>query len=279
MAVASAPGQARAQAPGLPLAGVYKGELGQVAVTVSQDGTWVTGHVMAGFCGAEPGRVGLDGALEGAQLAGRLLACVKCGRAAEELRVVDFMAAWLPGPAQWVGYVALESTCALLGAGQGGALERVAFSRDPQAARPLRTGSSPALERRAAQELEQLGGRSQERVRQGLLRALSLDPSPRIYARVAGWMAANGEPDGALQLLGRAASLPGAGWEPHVELARHWARRKEGVRALAALRAALDARMPRAQEVLGEPEFLDLRGTPEFEKLVDQVRAEKERPR
>jgi|GEM_PF-5934468 len=279
MAVASAPGRAHAQVPGLPLAGVYKGELGQLAVSVSEDGTWVSGYVMSGFCGAEPGRVGLDGAMEGAQLAGRLLACVKCGRGIEELRVVDFMAAWLPGPAQWVGYVALESTCALMGAGQGGAVERVAFSRDPQAARPLRNGSLPALERRAAQELEQLGGRPQERVRQGLLRALSFDPSPKIYARVAGWMAANGEPEGALQLLERAVSLPGAGWEPHVELARQWARRKEDGRALSALRAALDARLPRAQEVLGEPAFLDLRGTSEFEKLVDLIRAEKERPR
>jgi hypothetical protein len=221
--------------------------------------------------------VALDGALEGKQLAGRLLACVKCGRTTEE-RVVDFMAAWLPGSAQWVGYVALESTCSLAGTSQSGPLERVEFSREPLAARPLRVGNAAALERRAALELDQLVGKSPDRLRQGLLRALTFDPSARTYARVASWMLANGEQDGALQMLEHAAALGGA-WEPHVELARHWARRKDGPRALSSFRAALEAKLPRAQEVLGEPDFLELRGSPEYAELLKVIRAEKERPR
>jgi hypothetical protein len=277
VAVALLPLLAFAQGAGQPLPGVYKGELGQLAVNVSDDGGWITGQVLSGFCGTEPGRVALDGALQGRQVAGRLLACVRCGRTTEE-RVVDFMAAWLPGPAQWVGFVALESTCSLVGSSQPGPLERVEFTREPMGARPLRVGNAAALERRAAQELEQLAGKSTDRVRQGLLRTLSFDPSARTYTRVANWMLANGEQDGALQLLEHAAAMGGA-WEPHVELARHWARRKDGPRALGAFRAALEAKLPRAQEVLGEPDFLELRGSPEYAELLKVLRAERERPR
>ena len=276
VAVPLAPWTAQALPPGQPLAGVYKGELGQLALGISEDG-WVTAQVMSGFCGTEPGRVALDGALEGNQLVGRLLACLRCGRVTEE-RVVDFTAAWLPGAAQWVGYVTLESTCTFAETAQAGALERVEFTRDPLGARPLKLGNAAALERRAAQEVEQLAGRTPERVRQGMLRALSYDPSARTYARVATWMLANGEQDGALQLLEHAAAVGGA-WEPHVELARHWARRRDGPRAFSALRAALDARLPRAQEILGEPDFLELRGSPEYAELLRAIRAEKERNR
>lgn len=250
-----------------PPPGLYKGEQGllQVQSTTAGDLTFVTGQVLNGFCGQEPGRVGLDGVLQGGQLVGRVLLCLKCARGGgQEDRIVDFLATWLPEAEEIVGFVTLESSCSTPGALSPGQPVRVSFRRDLRGDTPMRPFSTAVLERKAAQELELASRATGDRVRSALVRAVSFDPSPRNHARLGAALLAAGDLDGAQLALERATSLPQAQWEGFLELSRYWVRRKELARGLKAFQEAVERRLPNAVSTLNEEDFVPLRDAPGY---------------
>jgi hypothetical protein len=257
-----------------PPPGLYRGEQGMLQLQSSSAGgrTYVSGQVLSGFCGQEPGRVGLDGVLQGGQLVGRVLLCVKCARGGgQEDRVVDFLATWLPEAMEIVGFVTLESSCSTPGSGSPGQPVRVSFRRDLRGDTPMRPFNASVLERKAVQEFEAASKVNGERMRAALLRAVSFDPSPRSHARLGAALLSAGDLDGAQLALERATALPSAHWEGFLELSRYWLRRKELARGLKAFQEAVDRRMPNAASTLNEEDFHPLREAPGYFTWVQEL--------
>jgi hypothetical protein len=258
----------------VPPPGLYKGDQGLLQLQATPAGglTFVTGQVLSDFCNQEPGRVGLEGVLQGGQLVGRVLLCVRCARGGvQEDRVVDFLATWLPEAEEIVGFVTLEPSCNTPGSTTPGQPVRVSFRRDLRGDTPMRPFNTAVLERKAAQEFAAASRLNGERMRAALLRAVSFDPSPRNHARLGAALLVAGDLDGAQLALERATALPTAQWEGFLELSRYWVRRRELGRGLKAFQDAVERRMPNAVSTLNEEDFHPLREAPGYFTWVQEL--------
>lgn len=261
----------------LPPAGNYRGEQALLAVSTLTAGgvSWVTGHVLSSVCGQDPGRVGLDGVLQGNQLVGRLLLCVRCarGNVAQDDRVVDFLALWLPETEQFVGYVTLEPSCTTPGATASDQPVRVSFARDALGTAPLKPFHQAALQKKALQEFEKAGAVTGDRALQALLRAVSFDPSPRNLSRLGEALMASGELDRAQLVLERATADPEATWEPFLQLSRLHVRRDALAAGRQAFKEAVNRRMPDVPGKFDHADFEPLRNMKDHGTWASQLRS------